>query len=336
MPQHRTRFNLLQALRFFAALNVVILHSGYYIKVNGNRSEAFLLLFNERVLGYSVFLFFAISGFVLMPTLERSTTTQFLVQRFLRIYPAFWGATCLFAAAHFVIFKEPIALDWRSLILLPLGVLPYPLGVEWSLIYEIFFYLMLAALSLLRSRLLFNLALAFWGLIILVGYFTVGSLLTQPLPTWNIIPFSLMNLSFIAGIVSYQLYSYIIPYRWLLLPVSLVSLCIARFSSDPLLVFSGLAIGCGSLVTFAAAQATVRDLSAKSFLVKLGNYSYGTYLLHVPVLLLIIKLSTPRVSTWILSVLCIILALLVGAIFGWIELRLYQKTKHFITAKKRD
>jgi len=146
------KFNLIQALRFFAAFSVVILHTSYYLLHNGNRSEAFLNLLGDRAFGYAVFLFFTISGFVLTPAVERSTLASFLARRWLRLYPAFWLAVCLAMPLHLASFGTPLVLDWRTLTLLPFGVISYPLGVEWSLIYEVFFYAVLAAISLLRSR----------------------------------------------------------------------------------------------------------------------------------------------------------------------------------------
>lgn len=334
MNQHRTRFNLLQALRFFAALSVVVFHSSHYIKAVGGRSETFLHILSDPSLSYSVYVFFAISGFVLMHALKRSTVTEFLALRVLRIYPAFWAAVLLVAFIQFAVFREGLDLNWRSLSLLPFGVLPYPLGVEWSLIYEIFFYLMLAAMTLLPSRWMFNLALAIWTALILAGYFIKGWSLTQSLPTWKVIPFSLMNLSFIAGVVAYQIYPRVTRYRWWLLPVSIVALYFARTGISAFWTFSGLAVGSGLLVIFAAAQSEVRDLTSTSPFVKLGNYSYGLYLLHVPVIVALIRLPiTAKPPSGMLIAAVVFLAVMLGAIFGWLELHLYQILKQFFTAR---
>ncbi|WP_207000472.1 hypothetical protein [Trinickia mobilis] len=35
----------------------------------------------------------------------------------------------------------------KALSLLPLGTIPYPVGVEWSLVYEVLFYVVIAVLA---------------------------------------------------------------------------------------------------------------------------------------------------------------------------------------------
>lgn len=330
------RFNTLQAMRFVAAFCVVVYHSSYYIKVQGLRAGAFLQTFSDPSLTYGVYLFFAISGFVLTQALERSSIAEFLAHRFLRIYPAFWGAVLFVALLRWTLFDETPTLSWRALSLLPFGVIPYPLGVEWSLIYEIFFYLILTTLSQLRKHWLFNLAMAGWAGLILAGYFVGGWSFTVPLPTWSMLPFSLMNLTFIAGVVAYQIYSRVTRFRWWLLPLAIVALCLARTNYDPLLTFAGLAFGCGALVVWAAAQSTVFDLAAASPFVKLGNYSYGLYLLHVPLILLILRLPiTTHLPTWLLFIGIVFLSVIMGSAFGAAELRLYQSLKQFAVLKQR-
>ncbi|GGH31981.1 acyltransferase [Alsobacter metallidurans] len=98
-------------------------------------------------------IFFVISGFVIPFSAANSRPGQFLLKRFIRIYPAVlvssfiaFGALCLAsgnAASHI-----PALL--RSLTLLPVG--PWIDGVLWSLAVEIVFYCVIAFLIPLGAR----------------------------------------------------------------------------------------------------------------------------------------------------------------------------------------
>jgi len=85
------RLAQLDALRGVAALLVVGFHyTTRFDQLYGHAGEPLLSLPWGH---YGVNLFFMISGFVIFMTLERTQrATDFVVSRFSRLYPAYWGA----------------------------------------------------------------------------------------------------------------------------------------------------------------------------------------------------------------------------------------------------
>ena len=141
------RYNNLQALRTLAAVAVVILHVGVYAEIFFKSESALVGAMASPILGRSVCLFFVISGFVVTHSLHTTPPGRFIFLRFLRIFPAYWLAVVIaFAARAAVRFNRPPVdgnLLW-GLCLLPGGsAASYILAVEWSLVFEVFFYAML-------------------------------------------------------------------------------------------------------------------------------------------------------------------------------------------------
>ena len=91
----------------------------------------------------------------------------------------------------------------RALSLLPQDKpVGYALGIEWSLVYEIFFYFVCSAFAFSRMRRLFPAFLAAWGIAIIVGQSAFGTR-TLMIPQSQQLPLSLFNLLFISGGLGY-------------------------------------------------------------------------------------------------------------------------------------
>jgi len=146
----------LDALRGIAAMLVLLFH---YTA----RSEAVLPAARHIGHGlswghYGVQLFFAISGFVILMTLERTASSaDFLVSRFARLFPAYWAAV-LFTSAGVVLLGAEALAQPAPVILVDLSMLqgflylPSVDGVYWSLTVELAFYFCMWGLW--RARLL--------------------------------------------------------------------------------------------------------------------------------------------------------------------------------------
>ena len=173
----------IQALRGIAVLLVVFAHVGSYEKRFFD-GHAYLELFT--VIGTAgVDLFFVISGFVMMAICrgrfqKRNGAWSFLLRRVVRIYPLYWVFTLLYLPI-FLLHPEMMNRQegaegvslLRSFLLLP-GLQAPLVGQAWTLVHEMYFYLVfsLALLFPERHKLRF---LALWsGLIILVG--TIASI----------------------------------------------------------------------------------------------------------------------------------------------------------------
>ena len=94
---------------------------------------------------YGVHLFFVISGFVIIMTLERSARpTDFLVARFSRLYPAFWTAVLLTSLVLWLAHRPdrpPLGRVAANLTMVhELVGVPSVDGVYWTLEVELLFY----------------------------------------------------------------------------------------------------------------------------------------------------------------------------------------------------
>lgn len=151
---NRPRYVLLDLLRIFAALWVVAFHWGLNSSWMTHAPEWLLGGFRAGYLGVDVF--FMLSGAVIAYTAIGRTWRQFAVARFLRLAPAFFGATILTIA--FLIPQGQLDLapvNWLNLTGLHFffGV-PSFVSVAWTLFYELEFYVLIGILILIsRNRL---------------------------------------------------------------------------------------------------------------------------------------------------------------------------------------
>ncbi|OWQ48956.1 hypothetical protein CDL60_03490 [Roseateles noduli] len=175
------RLAQLDALRGIAALAVVLFHyTTRYDQLFGH-AQAPLLAFPYGYLGVN--LFFMISGFVIFMTLERTARPMdFVVSRFSRLYPAYWGAIVLTFALTHAIGLPGKTVGWEALLVNVTMVqgffgVAHVDGVYWTLEVELLFYAW-ALLSFrvggaaglrhflfacLALRLVYAAAKSFWG-----------------------------------------------------------------------------------------------------------------------------------------------------------------------------
>jgi exopolysaccharide production protein ExoZ len=172
-----------QALRAIAALLVVSVHSIDAAELYSSpRQSRFFHWGNYGACGVDIF--FAISGFIVSqvavrmadrnPEAPSTTARQFLTRRITRIYPLYWILTAV------VIAMEELGrhhTEWHSfhwlptLLLLPslqaLGNAP-ALSLGWSLMFEMYFYLILTIFMVWTPRSLVRNTVAFLcGMVIL-------------------------------------------------------------------------------------------------------------------------------------------------------------------------
>ncbi len=140
----------LDALRGIAALIVVLFHYTWRgpIMMPGLQALPWGLAWGH----YGVELFFAISGFVIFMTLERTrSTADFIVSRISRLFPAYWAGIILTTVAVTVLGADSLAQP-ASVVLTNFTMLqgflylPSVDGVYWSLLIELAFYACMLAL----------------------------------------------------------------------------------------------------------------------------------------------------------------------------------------------
>ncbi len=165
----------IQVLRGIAVSMVVLYHT-YAVQQKYFGSNQLPDIFSLGFWGVDIF--FVVSGFVMYKSVYRQRSKDsplsFLMARVTRIYPAYWVVTLvIFAAAQF----SPTLINssyegtpslLRSLLLFPDHTLPW-LNVGWSLIYEMWFYLLLFFLLALGRRAMPLILAIYAGLLVATG-----------------------------------------------------------------------------------------------------------------------------------------------------------------------
>lgn len=337
-------FRSLQVLRGWWALAVVLYHLGYYAASIGGDTDSFFLHFDVRF-SYGGWFFFVLSGF-LMSYLIDTGYRSFLARRLVRVFPSFWLTVIVVVFGKVLVFGS---IDtpglWKAMLLAPLGPsVTYPLGVEWTLVYEVCFYVVCAAFANDALRRLFPYFLAGWLAILVVAqlvydveraWFTGLELFLPTAVHW---PLSPMNELFIAGGLSYYAFRRLPPrpglpaamlvsaaLLFMLADVHLAERVLhvphayAQYAQYTLARLSLLAL-CFSLLVVAVClrerRAGVAARREESLQERFGNYSYALYMIHVPVITVLLhvarwKLARP-VDDWI----CLA-ALASALVAGW-------------------
>jgi peptidoglycan/LPS O-acetylase OafA/YrhL len=206
----QNKLHNIQALRAFAVLLVVGLH---LLAVEVKYSQFDVLLPTFLRIGISgVDLFFVISGFIMVTVtashravsvLERRQNSQrFFLLRLTRIYPLYWlvsGIVLSIFLIHPTFLNLP-NFTWRyainSFLLLPQQGLPLVM-VGWSLIHEIYFYIVFAVFLLLPRQYL-PYALLLWLGVVVEGFRHVDYYNPEQNPFARL-AFSPITVEFIAG-----------------------------------------------------------------------------------------------------------------------------------------
>jgi exopolysaccharide production protein ExoZ len=295
------QLNSIQALRGFAAISVLIAHlAGIEVKY---AQDTLLPVWFQ--IGFSgVDLFFVISGFVMVyVTREKlgqpAALPEFVFARVWRIYPVYWLYTCFGMLAFLVLYGlpwDPTDLGQRdgighllaSFALWPQDGLPV-LITGWTLVHEMYFYLVFALLLLVPSRHV-PVALGVWAGLVFAGgalgwgsYSALAALVFHPL-TYEFLLGATVGLFWVKGA------------RWPALPCLMVALAwlVAVFFLLPLSRPGGfpsglervLAFGPPSALLIMAALAFERDKGwqVPRWMIRLGDWSYSLYLSHILVL----------------------------------------------------
>ncbi len=139
----------IQALRAIAASAVALFHS--IVLLNDALGLSFIKLTYTAGLGAAgVHIFFVVSGFIMMWTNQdtKRDWRSFLRKRFSRIYPSYWLIAALSIPLTLLIGQTlPGDIEaWiGSILLLPKGASAI-IFVGWTLAYEVYFYIVFAAL----------------------------------------------------------------------------------------------------------------------------------------------------------------------------------------------
>jgi len=288
----KTLFNI-QALRAIAALLVVCAHLPG-IEAKHSPDQILPTIFMLGISG--VDLFFVISGFIMVYVTWNTPRTlkdvgRFLFSRFTRIYPIYW----VIAIMVFIPWKiRPDLISFnpsetsllRSFLLLPDNTFPM-LKVAWTLIHELYFYLIFAVCLIFPKRFLM-IGLSLWAALILLLQ-NSGFCPLSPTLRLMINP---MGLEFYFGAVIGWLYlrkETALPLVWPVLILGILAFITglsyqSSIAVDPFPNYAQRVIVFGipsALIVYGLVGIESLGRAASKPLSTLGDWSYSLYLSHV-------------------------------------------------------
>ena len=308
----------ISALRGIAALLVVVEHGGLFATQAAGVPYTNLLKIDFGALG--VLTFFIISGFVI--GLNRHLpTSEFLLRRGLRIYPAFWAA-CVLSAAIVLLASKQSNFSWSAVLLWPRSGYPEIYIVFWTLVYEVFFYALAAFVFSFRmsDRTLTILALC-WILAVQNMYPYMTGL--RPLLPGALIPVAPYNLFFAAGLICALNFGNLsrVGIEYLLgFAVAMTALLPLLPPTPHATTLLVLALGLSAILL-----AVTKIDRWPRIALALGNASYGVFLLHyAPMVVAAAMLTGYGYSAGALWPLMVLIGLVVGIPFGLAEFAFHR------------
>ena len=333
------RLPILDLLRFIAALAVFAFHMTYRGAVYETYTD---ITFPEvdaltRYGYFGIDLFFILSGFVILLTVERGRGApgHFIASRLARLFPVFWvAATLVFLAT--LSQPEPFSIGWRDY-LWNLTMLPGDFGVRavdgvyWTLAVELRFYLGVAIyLILLQRWVSIDAMLMLWLAWIAASLYFVGA------PHWlHALALGNHGALFAFGCLCLRCrQAGFTPWRCVLTLVAAACsvLCIVRqipaIPQESPEVFSQsitAAIGAGLVAVFLLLCVFPSWLRGGGrFAIALGGLSYPMYLVHQKLGYLTMNAVAPVCGRWLALLAALMLAFVLAAALHWGVERVYN------------
>lgn len=342
----------IQSLRGIAALLVVIFHTYIHLEARNLIPKVPDLVDIGRL---GVDIFFVISGFIMVYISEESFghkegAQDFLMKRIIRVVPIYWIYTLLMAAFLFFaprLFsggkKFSLAHLIASLLFIPwengIGYLKPILGLGWTLNFEMYFYVVFAALLFFSKRFFLPLLAS-----ILLGGFLAGLLFAPVPPIFDVIT-SPMLFEFFMGCIIGALYMR----RKIILPgylcINLIAVGVILLILTGIFEIRGISrvimwgIPGAAIVTGAVFLEKSRRINFHPLFTMLGNSSYSLYLTHLFTINAIGKFWVTVFGT--MYDIFIIVAVLSSMVAGYIAYMIIEKpltsylNKVYVTRKTR-
>ena len=292
------RKNNLNIIRLVASLMVLYMHS-FAVSVGVQDEDIFYLLTNHKDLagGIAVYIFFIISGFLICKSYDRSRSLiNYAKARFLRIWPLLFVVTIVSAFVLGPILSEYTFSQYFSYgdisgFLLNLvfissdtnlpGVFPNHYihsvnGSLWTLMYEVIWYILVAATAVLWKKR--KVIVPFMYLILTALYLAVNSGLVVGIALLNsgyALNMSKLGMFFTMG-MSYYLYSDRIKLSFRAFLIAIIGLVLGILFGNFILTFSIF----GAYIIFYIA---FQKRFIATWYDKIGDLSYGIYIMAFPI-----------------------------------------------------
>ena len=280
------KINSLQALRYFAALIVLLYHVSKHAP-----SGSVFMYFQYGYAGVDVF--FVLSGFVIALSTSRKKRAfhlrKFYFSRFARIYPAYWVFLFFPLMVIALVFPQyspsPRVFGSWEIVFTFLLVFGHPVvsQVTWTLSYELYFYLLYGVLF--KSRKVF--VLAFYGILIIFLLMIVN---VYKIPCLKHLANPIV-LEFFAGVYAYKLAEGGV--KGVKLPVIVLVIGVIVFfvslggywGVDNMRTYRYVFFGVPSfllILSLALLEEKGAIRISEGLLTRLGDSSYVMYLIHSP------------------------------------------------------
>ena len=325
-----SRFENIQVLRGIAVMMVVLFH------IHALESQYFHAItlmpdfFDVGTAGVDIF--FVVSGFIMIEVTRGKFQQpveifRFIYNRIARIYPIYWFYSLLLLLVFFIhpAWINHLQADHhlsmvRSFLLIPQETLPL-LTVSWTLIHEMYFYVVMTGLLLLPEKFLLQL-LGLWALFVMVSHFlgTAHSatllLMTHPL-----------TIEFIAGCLIAKFHAQGKKLSaWCVFVLGIITFLGVGYAhflpSDvrggwPRIILFGTP---SVLLVYGGVLLEHHKILISTLLRKLGNASYSIYLSHLFVLSVLGRMyAVVVISNPIVHMAALILELIVVMVVGWLS-----------------
>ncbi|MGC2234657.1 MAG: acyltransferase [Pyrinomonadaceae bacterium] len=292
----RRNINSLQALRGIAAVMVLLFHLTETLDLTA--SINFLNGF-FRFANSGVEIFFVLSGFIIAYTAHHLISTkrvkEYILKRFIRVYPIYWIAITFFIIpAVFFELNSSYVFSFYNLLSTYLLFPEHPMiyGVSWSLSHEVYYYLLFALLIISRKF------IVVYFLIFAVVIFRVLGFVSFEHSAVFRLMFSQNVLLFFMGMTTFYIF-----HKKLFSParsvcITGITICIPAFilygQNFHDYIFASMFYGLTtSFLIFCLVNLEINhDAKIPHPFILLGDASYVLYLIHLPILKSLIKLTS--------------------------------------------
>ena len=294
--------------------------------------------------------FFVVSGFLIFMSFENSSNiSNYFSKRLRRIYPAYFSVIVLCSLMGVFITTLPVAdyfsLSWVKYLFSNLLFLNFvhpdlpglftknPInavnGALWTLKIEVMFYLFVPLI-------VFNMRkFGYWKILLLL--YVISMLYRVVVEAWGLKSGSTIYLEltrqfpgqlvyFIAGAILYYNLEIFKQYRLLLLALAVVIMFLRQLL--PVYWLEPMAIAI-IIVYFACVFPWLGDFS------KYGDFSYGIYILHFPILQTLIQCGMFKKNPISAFLIAVLVVLITAYLFWhWIEKPFLRRASHYVEVSK--